>query len=348
MSINLLTVTTISFLCAIAIAARAPNSSCKNKIYVGTPDEGLTIFDSNNSPTLHGRKRRGGGGYPRLPNIYSIFAEGNNVYVGSGNGFRLSRDGGKTWKTINLNPSQNGQPVYSVFASKNSVYAGTYDYSGFDGGRTYSGGRFLASNNKGETWSVNVTASARVTSVYANNNQIYFGTEGKGLAISENGGKTWRYVGKAQGFPSDNVVAIAGVGNKVYVGFHDSFGTVSGGVISISEDAGRTWRTQKTSPSAWNGVNSIAVAQNKIYVASAPGGLSISSDGGKTWVNKGQNEGLPNDNAMSVAVVGNNIYVGTYRGGLSISRDGGNTWTATTDGNGVPIYDVSTVFVQCI
>jgi len=108
----------------------------------------------------------------------------------------------------------------------------------------------------------------------------------KGLAISEDDGKTWKYVGKSEGLASDKVTAIAGVDDKIYVGSHEQ-----GGKISISEDGGKTWRIEATSKSAYNGINGIAVAEDgKIYVTGAPGGLSISSDGGKTWVNKGKSD----------------------------------------------------------
>jgi len=285
----------------------------------------------------------GGGGYPGDPYIYSIFAQGNDVYIAAQDGFRVSRDGGKTWKRTNLNPDRSGQFVRSLFATKDRLYVVTLEYRRGSEGE-FTGGRFLISNDKGETWPVNVTLDFELTKVYVSNDRIYLGTEKKGLTISEDDGKTWKFIGKSEGLASNEVTAIAGVGDKIYVGSHEQ-----GGKISISEDGGKTWRIEATSKSAYNGINGMAVAEDgKIYVTGAPGGLSISNDGGKTWVNKGKSEGLGNEYASKVAVIGNNVYVGSYGAYLSVSRDGGNTWTTKGAKDGLKLYDTSAIFAQCI
>jgi len=342
MAATILTVISTAFILAVGCFSLA--APCTDKIYVGSPSDDIAIsLDAGEHWPTKLPQLLGGGGYPRDPYIYSIFAQGNDVYVGAEKGFRVSRDGGKSWKRTGLGSNRGVEFTHSVFAINDRVYASSSEYISDRKGQ-YFVNRFLISNDKGETWPVNITFDHSVGAIYVSKSKIYFGTEQKGLAISEDDGKTWKYVGKSEGLASDKVTAIAGVDDKIYVGSHES-----GGKISISEDGGKTWRIEATSKSAYNGINGIAVAEDgMIYVTGAPGGLSISSDGGKTWVNKGKTEGLGNENASKVAVIGNNVYVGSYGAYLSVSRDGGNTWTTKGAKDGLKLYDISAIFAQCI
>jgi len=247
----------------------------------------------------------------------------------------VSRDQGETWKKVTLSPtSKDGSDHASVtYVSGNRVYVGT----------ELDGGRFAISNDKGETWPVNVSVTPRqgdpnagygIQAIHATNGRTYIGTYRQGVGISEDDGKTWRFVNSAHGLAADNVNGIAGVGDKVYVSFNEN------DKISISEDGGKTWRIQDTNPDT-NWVSSVAAVKDKVYVSHLLAGLSVSSDGGKTWSEKS----LPNgkDFASEVVLSGDNVYVGTELG-LYISHDGGDTWESRK----LEKRWVEAIAVQCV
>jgi len=317
---------------SVALKHAAP---CMDKIYVGTTDpsgalSGLVISTD------------GGETWTRRDpitdaSIYSIKAIGDNVYVGTKKGIAVSHNGGRSWKITKLNPDEGYQDVKALFAVNNSVYAGLALV-----------GRFCISNDAGETWPINVPVGEKdsdydVYGVYAVNQRSYVGTRRKGLGISDDNGKKWKYIGKSQGLGSDTVYDIGGIGSKVFVGLDRD-----GGSISISEDGGQSWGIQNTTRlGLQNSVTSIFVAQDKVYVTSKGGGVSMSNDVWGTWVNKVKSDGLASDKATAVAAVGNNVYVGTDAG-LSVSRDGGNTWITKGSKEGMPPGEISAVFAHSI
>jgi photosystem II stability/assembly factor-like uncharacterized protein len=300
---------------------------CTDKVYVGTVNGLLAIS------TDGGEKWASQDSIPEPlhnPYVHTIFAVGENIYMGRRDGLAVSNNGGKVWKRVQLNPDSRGsQDVFSVFAFNDRVYAGA-DH------------RFCISNDNGKTWPINRSlpdpdrkGDSRIFAVYADNKRSFIGSGSNwGLGVSEDDGKNWRFVDR---FRRGGVPGIAGVGNKVYAGL--------GRGLAISENGGQTWRVQNISGLGQGGVESVFASQEKIYVTSYDGGVSISKDGGKTWVSKTESDGLASNIAASAVAVGNNVYVGTEKG-LSVSRDGGNTWT--TKNVGLPNKDITAVFAHCL
>jgi len=225
--------------------------------------------------------------------------------------------------------------AYVTYVSGNRVYVGTEG----------EGGRFAISNDKGETWPVNVLLSPagkkysgyEIRAIYVFNGRIYIGTASKGVGISDDDGKTWRFVNSSNGLASNNVRGLVGVGQKIYAGSNRIFD--NDGDLSISEDGGKTWRKQKTNEQEL-GLTSIAASGDKVYASHRSNGLSVSSDGGKTWVQKKMPVGL--NEVYAVAASGNNAYAASAHG-VAISRDGGNTWAETK----ITRY-IASISVQCV
>jgi len=266
---------------------------------------------------------------PLKRGVVSIAANGDALYAVPllGN-LHVSHDKGQTWKRLTIPTSLPDGRQYAgvTYAAGNRVYVGTWG----------EGGRFAISDDQGETWPINVRLSPgwrpgtfsgyEISAIHASNGRSYVGTWSKGVGISEDDGKTWRFVGEGK------VFAIAGVGDKVYVGYG-----ISDGTISISEDGGKSWRIQKMGHKSF--VSSIAAVKDKVFVAHGGGGLSVSSDGGKTWVARDMPNGAIFANL--VAMSGNNVYLGTDKG-VFISRDGGDTWSTTK------LEGIQNIFVQCV
>jgi len=251
---------------SLIFAATVSCYPCIEKVYVGGTAGQLYIS------TMGGEfKRRN----PYLDfGINAIAATFSNVYAATENGLAVSHDGGDNWKRVQLNPGGKSQWVSSVFVRGDNVYATA-------GVADEEGTRFCMSNDKGDTWPINIRFDPNqhglLRAVYANDKRVYMGTQTRGLAVSEDNGKTWKYIGVEQGLAGNQVRAIAGEGGKVFVGSDK-------GLISISEDYGETWRIQNTTQRGV--ITSIVVKVDKVYVTSTISGLSISNDGGKTWLNK--------------------------------------------------------------
>jgi len=276
---------------------------------------------------------------PVIDGINAIIAKGDTVFAGHTGGISRSVDAGKSWKTTSLNPNGRFHFVSALFAVDNRMYAGIDMLS--------EGGRLAISNDNGQSWSINVLLGTnydfQAHAVYVSNKRIFVGTT-KGVRISEDDGKSWKSVGKKDGFPDGRVSALSGFGNNVYVGWGDR----EAGQVSISEDGGQTWRLQNTTRSGLrNIVTSVYISQkNDVYVTSFRGGVAISSDAGKTWSkNLGKKDGLDSDEANDVYVLGgDNIYVANDMA-MSISRDGGQTWRIE---NGIPYTGLYHVYAQCV
>jgi len=297
----------------VAVMLTVPCSPCTDRLYLGIGN-GLVISTD------------GGDTWSRRDpsdSIRTIHAVGDNVYVGTNSGLAISVNGGRTWKIMKLNPPDSTQ-YSSGFAVGNRVYVATIQDRA---GRKDNGAKFLISNDTGKTWSVNVTVGNSlqyaIGSVYVASDRIFVGTVNWGLGISDDDGKTWKFIGKEQGLGSNFVKAITGVGDKVYVGLGDR----KCGTIAISEDFGESWGIQNTTRlDQATGVNSIFLADDKVYVTSEGGGVSISNDVWKKWNNTLKSGGLADDRARAVTAAGDNIFVATFEG-VSKSSDGGKTWT---------------------
>jgi len=262
--------------------------------------------------------------------LNAISADGDNVYVATGQGLHVSRNGGLDWKVANLG-SRNLHIRFVYIDNYHRVYAV---------GETVGTGQYWMSEDRGETWLRHSYPESCVFwlpfVVFASNNRSYVGMR-HGVAKSDNG-RNWDLVRTPIDVPyHPEVLAINGRGSNIYVGL-----PIPGAALYISEDNGGTWRQQYTTrvTSFRNYVTSIAVTEDKIYVANWGYGVSISGDGGKTWV---ESNGVPGD-VYEIHAVGNNVFAGT-RLGLSISRDAGKTWT--TKDVGLPSNEV-TVFAHCV
>jgi len=324
---------------AVQCDCAALRSACVNRIYAATGDGQMALsLDDGETWTRRDVPTR----KPDYPGdefgLNWIAADGDNVYVATGQGLHMSRNAGLDWKLAKLNPD-GGRNL-----RLNSVYIDEYrriHAIGEDVGT----GQYWMSEDQGETWFSHRYPAHEVFwlpfVVYASNNRSYVGMR-HGVAMSGNG-KNWDLLRTPIDVPyNPQVVAIKGRGSKIFVGL-----PIPGAALYISEDDGRSWRQQYTSRivgGVRNFVMSIAVTEEKIYVANWGFGMSISDDGGKTWE---ETKGLASNYPYEVHAIGDSVFVGT-KNGLSISRDGGKTWIRKSGEDlGLPANEV-TIFAHCV
>lgn len=220
-------------------------------------------------------------------------------------GIYKSNDGGLTWARLNNHMPTVTWDVEVSPANSNNIFA-----TSFYDGRVNSRSGINISTNGGATWTHPATALPPVgrclgvarrdepaafgISVDPSNSlNVYIGTN-CGLAISNDGGATWRYVDPTPANQADDIWDVT---------------VHHGGIIDLcgddghrrSTDGGTTWTTATGIP-LFSGRCSIAASPDESYVLFAVVGLSIfeSDDGGGTWntsfVNPAAQGRIPNIN----------------------------------------------------
>lgn len=311
---------------------------CTAKVYIGTASGQLAISTD------------GGETWTRrdpMPaeDIISIFALNDHVYVGTDAGLAVSKNGGHTWAMIVFDSSSPSPRVAGAYAWDSKVVAGSGSCSG------ESSDRYAFSNDNGQTWPTNLKLpnppfEECVTSVYAVGGRSFIGTSAPytnhgGLGISDDNGKTWKFIDQTKGLGNNRVRALAAAGNTIYVGLD-----LDGGTISISEDGGRTWGRQNTTKFGSDiGVRGLTLSGSTLYVATSGGGMSMSNDVWQSWTTKTTIDGLASNKTFSVGVIENSIFVGTDNG-LSISHDAGKTWATKSKKQGLPSDKITAVFAH--
>lgn len=139
--------------------------------------------------------------------VFSIYANGNNVYAGMANnlsstfgGINVSTNSGYNWQYIGpLNKT-----IYSVTTSGNRIYAGT-------------GTGVQVTTNNGINWTQTSLNTGRIRSLLSTGNYLFAGTEANGVYFSSNNGTTWAQ--KNQGWINNmDVRKLILLNNKIYAG----------------------------------------------------------------------------------------------------------------------------------
>lgn len=197
------------------------------------------------------------------------------------------------------------------------------------------------------------------------------GTAGQGLAISENGGKEWEYLG-----PQDETILdiglsplatgdliLATIGSGLlrldsdrkfskFAGLPDGEYHVSqidprdpktmwaglwlrggsGQTLYRSEDGGDTWLPVKGGPQG-SDINFVYFDKGTkdTYVGTFGTGLFLTKDNGNSWISLGS---LPEDDITMMAFSSDKkaIYVGTHSNGVLKSTDNGKNWSPMNKG----------------
>jgi photosystem II stability/assembly factor-like uncharacterized protein len=181
-----------------------------------------------------------------------------------------------------------------------------------------------------------------INSLAIQGNNIYAGTNGDGIYLSNDNGNNWTFLKNSPSYVFNQVNykhiinTITVQENNVYAGTTDG--------IYLSSDTGKTWVGVNNGLSTNLQVFSIAIQQNNIY-AGTYNGVYVSSNNGSSWT--AVNNGLPinNHQVYSIAILGNNIYAGT-NGGIYLSTNNGNSWIAMNNGLPTNTYCARSLTIQ--
>jgi photosystem II stability/assembly factor-like uncharacterized protein len=237
-----------------------------------------------------------------------------------------SGDAGETWSrrfasSLLVNPTviqllvdpRQPETIYRVEEGRSGDRFGLRVAVSRDGGATFHTGAFLPPMYYQDP-----------VSVSSRSGELFVFTR-KGLAVSADGGRTWRMRGRFhQGFragalaPSDP--------DTLYALLADS------ALLVRSDDAGATWRVMPRLPRSTINYQKVAVDPRNarhVWLSAYPDSNFESKDGGETW--------SPPFSMPSTGVVaagGQALYAGDALSetGLSVSLDGGRHWQPKDQG----------------
>jgi photosystem II stability/assembly factor-like uncharacterized protein len=143
---------------------------------------------------------------------------------------------------------------------------------------------------------------------------VFAGTMGRGLFLTNNYGVSWTSVGYGQ---IDSLV------NCIVVKDKELFAGTLGGGIYRSNDNAETWYPVNSGLTNLR-ITCLAVIDSILFAGTVEGGAYRSTDNGANWL--GLEPGAGRDYISSFAVSGTNIYVGVPYIGNFCSTDKGSTW----------------------
>jgi len=184
---------------------------------------------------------------------------------------------------------------------------------------THGKGIFI-SNNNGVDWYPSSLTSGTIYSLFIHGGRIFAGSHA-GYFTSENNGVSWNLTT----YPGESFRVFAIKGNKIFAGTNKN--ALNGNLYS-STDNGTTWSLTSLTGS---NIYSISVTSSRIY-ASTYGGLFYSEDDGLTWNILNFNHGAP----RIVAADDSGVIILTTGIGATRSTDHGTSWNhmaALPEGN---------------
>ncbi|MFH0864796.1 MAG: T9SS type A sorting domain-containing protein [Bacteroidota bacterium] len=160
------------------------------------------------------------------------------------------------------------------------------------------------------------TGSIRSLAVIDTN--IFAGSYGCGVSVSNNNGASWTSVNN--GLTNNYVMALGVGGTDILAGTGDG--------LFLSTNNGSSWIV--LNDSLW--VQALAVSGTNIFVGGGTDnnmGVYLSTNNGASWTLV--NNGLTDLSIRSIAIFGSNIFVGT-NSGVFLSTNNGGLWTAVNNG----------------
>ena len=191
--------------------------------------------------------------------IKALAANGNNVYINTGNKgiFFNANQGAGNWQNIGPNDFTE-----VLFATTDYLYVGLE-----------SDHRLAVSNNNGLNWQTyTIPVLGSFLALATNGSNVYVGTD-QGLAMSPDNGLSWEV--NRFTFLKSAITGIATENNALYIGFTnvDNSG-IFPSYLASSPDNGRTWSIYNKLPSV-TGNLVYNKTQNRLYFigpfASGPG-----------------------------------------------------------------------------
>jgi photosystem II stability/assembly factor-like uncharacterized protein len=218
------------------------------------------------------------------------FEQRGLAFAATTSGLYRTRNGAESWRGVDLDwddPTIQCLALSPDFAVDRLVLAGTEEVG------------LLVSDDAGRRWQdVPALAECSVNSIaFGASGQVATATD-QGIALSADGGRSWRIVGEEPGSAASVCIVPAGDTALILAGLP------FGGVVR-SADGGATWEPSNTglytSLVAGLSLSPAFAADQTIYTTSAHTGIDASHDGGQTWTT--HNDGLKRANVYGLASV---------------------------------------------
>jgi photosystem II stability/assembly factor-like uncharacterized protein len=353
-------------------------------------------------------KKAFGGEYIRLMDVGVYPADGNTAIVTDWYRTMKTSDGGKTWQQVYSQPqadssyTSNGMDVTTTYGvhfdpfEKNHI-AISYTDIGFH--HSYNGGKSWTRSATGIPsewvntcyWMVfDPEVKNKVWSVWSGVHDIPRGKMTRdplwlnrakgGVAVSEDGGKTWKSIVEGMGLNSPTTSIV--LDKRSPKGKRTLYATVYNKGVFKSTDDGKTWTLRNKGIEQNTAAFEITLADNGalfLTVSAIPqhkngqkgrafysGAVYRSTDGAETWTKLKVTDGLLFPNGIGIDPKNpDRLYLGCWadislgdlvggdvakanggddtlhmKGGVFLSEDGGDTWTSIFDPKQY-VYDVT-------
>ncbi len=231
--------------------------------------------------------------------VYTLLAEGNNLYAGSDSGLFRSSDFGVNWAPAGFHDTT----IWVLAGGDSNLFAGSSAdlFKGSIQGtnwsaipalhKSYTGGPILISGNtiiagiydsivrstdNGITWSAISTGHSTWSCLVSDGQNLYAAAQYYGVFRSSDSGSTW--TASSVGLPSSypEVSSLACLGNTIFVGIGNYYDTS----IFMSTNYGESWSPTENGPSY---VTSLTVNGNIVLAGGSEGIVFVSTDTGDTW-----------------------------------------------------------------
>ncbi len=230
-------------------------------------DHGLTFRMINGGLTNYG--------------VYSLAVDRTHpetVYAGTEGGLHKSTDGGEHWTLL----PNTGRKELRITAER-SISVRSIAVDPKNGDNLYAAspsGKIYKSTDGGRTWIVafekTAPGSAYAVAVAAKDPALIIAaTEGAGLVLSEDAGKSWRELDTPK--KASSAAFAETDSNIIYASFFKDG-------IWKSTDKGKTWNRSSEGLPANASIREVAVSpSNALDVYAVGSGVFLSHDGGKSW-----------------------------------------------------------------
>lgn len=281
------------------------------------------------------------------------------VMTSYGDGVYKSNNGGKTWKKLGLEKTQQisriiihpKNPDLVWVAAQGAINAPTQDrgiYKSTDGGVTWKKVLFVNDLTGCADLSMDMHNPLVIYAAMWHHQRLPWkvisGGPGSGFYKSSDGGETWEKINN--GLPKElgkmSISVSRANPEKVY-GLVESDTEKEQGALFVSDNAGKSWskvsNDHRLVQRAWYYIEVFADPQNEniVYVMSAPALRSI--DGGKTWENIYGPHGDYHDlwinphNNKNIAIIDD--------GGVGVSFNSGKSFSSQANMPTAQLYRVS-------
>ncbi len=270
--------------------------------------------------------------------------------LNGGYGIYKSLDGGRTWKLMGLEKTRHIHRVIIDPTNPDIVYVAAIGspwgehpergvFKTVDGGVTWT--KVLFSNNKTGAADLVIDPSnpnKLIAAMWEHKREPWFfksGGEGSGLFITHDGGRNWKRITEADGFPKGNLgrIGIAIAPNKPNIVY--ALIEAKKNALYKSLDGGFNWKKINDKkdignrPFYYSDIFVDPENENRVYSVFTY--VNVSEDGGKNFSQLmpayGVDNGVhPDHHAWWIHPNDGSFMIDGNDGGLNITKDGGKSW----------------------